>query len=189
MGNAAVAWGRSLYSSRHLQHPPPLGCHSGLSLHSCSRSYPTPYNWKQLFHCYMDCCLKQSSQIYWNQECPHHAPQPKEPEASVCRWKGADFHAGSSNIDTPFQDSRKKFHHMRSEQKEAFRWMKCCLFEVRFNSSNILWRNVWLEWTTLQACCSLPTGDWRYFFTQNFFYPMPLCHQESEFIQLAGWQV
>ena len=103
------------------KHPPPLGCRSGLSLHSCSRSYPTPYNWKQLFHCYMDCCLKQSSQIYWNQECPHHAPQPKEPEASVCRWKGADFHAGSSNIDTPFQDSRKKFHHMRSEQKEAFR--------------------------------------------------------------------
>ena len=64
----------------------------------------------------MDCCLRPFGQDYWNQDCSDHALQPKEPEASVYRWKGTDFHDGSSNMDIPFQDSRNRFHHMRSER-------------------------------------------------------------------------
>ena len=52
----------------------------------------------------------------------------------------------------------------------------CCFLEVPFNSSNILQRNVRPDRTTLQACCSLPTRDWRSFFTQSFFP----CHWATE---------
>ena len=100
---------------------------------------------------------------------PHHAPQPKDPEASVYKWISWSIEGQFSIMATTFHESRKQCHHHRSDLNEAFSRTNCCLFPIPLSSSNTLRRKVLPGRTTLQACFSLPANDCSSFTLQAFF--------------------
>ena len=71
-------------------------------------------------------CLERlgSCQSPLNQAPLKYAPNPKEPEALVNNcMDSASFHSGEMNMEMPFQDGKKLFHHCMSALASELRWM------------------------------------------------------------------
>ena len=75
-------------------------------------------------------------------------------------WKeSASFHSGAMNIEMPFQDGRKLFHHRRSALASGLRWMWWCSFLTVVESWMRRRRNRRPAGTTLAAKDSFPMRD------------------------------
>ena len=75
-------------------------------------------------------------------------------------WKeSASFHSGAMNIEMPFQNGRKLFHHRRSALASGLRWMWWCSFLTVVESWMRRRRNRRPAGTTLAAKDSFPMRD------------------------------
>ena len=68
----------------------------------------------------------------------------------------------------PFQVSKNRCHHIKSDLKVAFRCTKDLFLPHPFKSSKILLKNVLPGQTTLHVCCSLPAKDCKSLTVQYF---------------------
>ena len=101
------------------------------------------------------------------------APQPHEPEASVCIDKSdseAVLSAGWRNMLSPFQDCRKVCHHIKSDLNSLFSLVRKCIFWSLAAVTYIIATSVLPGLTTFVACCSKLTNERISLFVAFLFF-------------------